>query len=36
MTARFDAFRQTAFSLVAAFAVAAVMVGAAVPVSPIA
>jgi hypothetical protein len=36
MTARFDAFHQTAFSLVAALVVAAVMVGAAVPVSPIA
>jgi hypothetical protein len=36
MTARFDAFRQTAFSLAAALVVAAVMVGAAVPVSPIA
>ena len=36
MTARFDALRQTALSLVAAFVVAAVMVSAAVPVTPIA
>ena len=36
MIARFADARQAAFSLVAAFLVAAVMVGAAVPVMPIA
>lgn len=36
MTIRFTALRQSAFSFAAAFAVAALMVSAAVPVTPIA
>lgn len=36
MTLRFETLGRTAFSLFAAFAVAAVMVAAAVPVTPIA
>lgn len=36
MTIRFEELRRAAFSMVAAFAVAAVMVAAAVPVTPIA
>lgn len=36
MTIRFAALRQSIFSVAAAFAVAAVMISAAVPVTPIA